>query len=106
LIKTECFPFKIDKGEKMAKYVLIHEVGKELTAELGEPFAKAIKINHTLDAYWVGSFYLREEGRLYCEWDAKDTDSIREVIAKVAPDFKEDPIYEMELNICSEDYRE
>jgi hypothetical protein len=31
--------------------------------------------------------------------------SSRQVIAKVAPDFKDDPIYEMELNINSEDYR-
>jgi hypothetical protein len=100
-----CIPAEIDGGNRMAKYVLIHEVGKDLTMELGEPFAQAIKVNHTLDAYWVGSFYLREEGKLYCEWDAKDTDSIRQVIAKVAPDFKDDPIYEMELNINSEDYR-
>jgi hypothetical protein len=89
----------------MPKYFVIHEVGKELTEELGLPFAQAVKANHTIDAYWIKSVYLREEGKIYCEWDAKDVDSIRQVIAKVAADFKDDPIYEMELMINSEECR-
>ncbi len=47
-----------------------------------------------------------EKGKLHCEWDAKDIDSIRQVIAKVAPDMANDEIYEMELMMNSEDYRE
>ncbi len=36
----------------MAKYLVIHNVGKDFTLELGEPFAQAVKANHTVDAYW------------------------------------------------------
>jgi len=90
----------------MPKYVLIHNIGKELTKELSEPFAKAIKANHTVDAYWVRSWYAREEGKLYCEWDAKNPACMREIIAKVAPDFANDEIYELEYLVNSEDYRD
>ncbi len=90
----------------MPKFILIHTPGKELTMEIAEPFAKAIKAHHTTDAYWVRSWYVREEGRLYCEWDAKNPESMREVIAKIAPDFANDEIYELEYTVNSEDFRE
>ena len=90
----------------MAKYSIIHNVGKDLTLELGLPFAKEVKKVHTVDAYWIRSYYLREEGKLHCEWDAKDIDSIRQVISKVAPELANDEIYEMEFTVNSEDYRE
>jgi hypothetical protein len=89
----------------VAKYMVIHNVGNELTFELAKPFAEAVKTQHTVDAYWINSFYLREKGKLYCEWDAKDVDSVRQVISQVAPDFAKDEIIEMEYRIDSEDFR-
>ena len=62
----------------MAKFLVVHPVGKELTVEAATPFAKAVKANHTVDAYWIGTRYAREEGKLYCEFDAKDAESIRQ----------------------------
>ena len=50
--------------------------------EAATPFGKSAKANHTIDAYWIGSWYAREEGKLYCEWDAKDAESIRQVLTK------------------------
>ncbi len=90
----------------MAKYLVIHNVGKDFTLELGEPFAQSVRTNHTVDAYWVKSFFVREEGKIYCEWDAKDIDSIRQVISKVAPEFEKDEIFEMKYMVNSEDYRQ
>ena len=89
----------------MAKFLVVHPVGKELTLEAGTPIAKAIKANLTVDAYWVKSSYAREEGKLYCEWDAKDAESIRQVMAKAAPEFPTEGIYAIELMIDSEDFR-
>ena len=43
-----------------------------------------MKANHTVDAYWIGSRYASEEGKLYCEFDAKDVESIRQVLTKAA----------------------
>jgi len=90
----------------MAKYLVIHPIGKEMTPELAAPVAKAIKANHTVDAYWIKSMYVRDEGKLYCEWDAKDSDSIQKVIDKAAPGFPSD-IYKLdeEFMINSESFR-
>jgi len=92
----------------MAKFLVVHPVGKELTVEAATPFAKAVKANHTVDAYWIGSRYAREEGKLYCEFDAKDIESIIEVLtkaAKVAGELPTEGIYKIELMVNSEDFR-
>jgi len=91
----------------MAKFLVVHPVGKELTVEAATPFMKALKANHTVDAYWIGSRYAREEGKVYCEFDAKDVESIRQVLAKaakVAGELPTEGIYKVELMV-SEDFR-
>jgi len=89
----------------MAKFLAVHPVGKELTLEAATPIGKAVKANSTVDAYWVRSWYAREEGKLYCEWDGKDAESIRQLFAKVLPEFPVEGIYKMELMVYSEDFR-
>ncbi len=89
----------------MAKFIAVHPVGKELTLEAAAPIAKAVKTNLTVDAYWIRSWYAREEGKLYCEWNAKDAESIREVFAKASPDFPVEGVYELEMMVQSEDFR-
>jgi aspartokinase-like uncharacterized kinase len=89
----------------MAKFLLVHAVGKDVTMETATPIAKAAKANSTVDAYWVRSWYAREEGKLYCEWDAKDAESVRQVIAKAAPEFPVEGIYKLEMMVNSEDFR-
>ena len=92
----------------MAKFLVVHPVGKELTAEAATSFAKAVKANHTVDAYWIGTRYAREEGKLYCEFDAKDAESIRQVLAKankIAGELPTEGIYKLELVVSSEDFR-
>ena len=91
----------------MAKFLVVHPVGKKLTLEAATPVAKAVKANATVDAYWVRSWYAREEGKLYCEWDAKDAKSIRQVVTKAAPEFHVEGIYELESEfmVSSEDFR-
>ena len=89
----------------MAKFLAVHPVGKELTSEKATPVGKAVKAGSTVDAYWVRSWYAREEGKLYCEWDAKDAESVRQVITKVAPDFPTERVYKIEMMLSSEDFR-
>ena len=67
-----------------------------------------MKANHTVDAYWIGSRYTSEEGKLYCEFDAKDVESIRQVLTKAAEIARELPtegIYKLDLMVNSEDFR-
>jgi len=89
----------------MARYLAIHPVGGELTLEGGTPLAKSIKAHLTVDAYWISSIYVPETGALYCIWDAKDTDAIRKVLAKAAPDLPTQGPYLITMNIHSEDFR-
>jgi hypothetical protein len=89
----------------MAKFIAVHPVGKEMTVEAGTPMAKAIKAHATPDAYWVSSVYLREEGKMYCEWDAKDPQAISQVLAKAAPDLPTEGIYQIDMKLDSEDFR-
>jgi hypothetical protein len=91
---------------KMAKFLIVHPVGKELTLEAVTPVAKAIKANVTVDAYWTRSTYVREEGKLYCEWDGKDVASIKKIIDKAAPGFPTE-IYKLddEFMVHSESFR-
>jgi hypothetical protein len=91
----------------MAKFLVVHPAGKKLTVEAATPVGKAVKANHTVDAYWVRSWYAREEGKLYCEWDAKDVESIRKVMAKATPDFPVEGIYKLdaEFMVNSENFR-
>jgi len=89
----------------MAKFLAVHTVGKELTLEAVTPDAKRLKAILTGDAYWIKSSYAREEGKLYCEWDAKDAESVRQALAKGAPEFPLDGVYEVDMMINSEDFR-
>ncbi len=88
----------------MAKFLVVHPVGKELDLE-DTSGGKAIKAGLTVDAYWVRSCYAREEGKLYCEWDGKDAKSIRKVLAKSAPELPVEGIYKIEWMGHSEDFR-
>ena len=90
----------------MAKFFVVHPASKDLTWEAATPLAKAIKANLTADAYWIRSTYVRGEGRLYCEWDAKDAQSIQKIVDKAAPGFPTE-IYKLEneFMVQSEDFR-
>jgi len=92
----------------MSKFIVVHPVGGNMDAEAMTPVAKAIKAASTADAYWVRSTYLPEEGKLYCRWDAKDADAIREVMAaasKVAPCPPTEGIYAIGAVVSGEDFR-
>lgn len=88
----------------MAKFLVVHPLGKELTLESGTPIGKVVKANLNTDAYWVRSWYAREEGKFYCEWDAKDAESIRQVL-KATPELPTEGVYKLELMVQSEDFR-
>jgi hypothetical protein len=77
------------------------------TVEEAGEFAKKAKANVTLDAYWIGAtIQLNEQGKvtkIFCEWDAKDAESIRKVLAKV-PGLPVDGVYPM-AKVDAESYR-
>mgnify|MGYP000303553330 CR=1 FL=1 len=80
----------------MAKFLAIHTLPVPITPEEAMAVGNAVKSNVTVDAYWVSSWaQLNEEGkivRIYCEWNAKNADAIREVFSKIQV-FPVDGIY-------------
>ncbi len=90
---------------KNGKFIAVHPVGNEVTMEATTSVGEAVKANHTVDAYWVRARYAREEGKIYCEYDAKDAESVRRVLAKAVPDFPLEGVYKIEWEVYSEDFR-
>lgn len=91
----------------MGKFLAAHTLPSPATVEEAGVLAKQAKANLTLDAYWIGSWVqLNEQGKvtkIFCEWDAKDAESIRKVFAKV-PQLPVDGIYPM-MKVDAEAYR-
>ena len=89
----------------MPKFFLEHTFGTEFferpQAEIDKDF-KAAKANSTTDAYWVKSYLVPELGKIYCEWDAKDAESIKQVFSKTGTPY--DKITETKI-VFSEDFR-
>jgi hypothetical protein len=113
LAGTVVAPWTSAKWEEiqMAKFLVVHPVGTQdvpTFVETATPFAKAVKANATLDAYWIRSWYVPEEGKLYCEFDAKDAGSIRKVLdaaVKASFEVPTEGIYPIALTVNSEDFR-
>jgi len=91
----------------MGKFLVGHTLPSPATVEQAGMFAKAAKANLTLDAYWVGAtVQLNEQGkvtRIFCEWDAKDKESVQKVLSKV-PGLPVDGIWPM-MKVDAESYR-
>jgi hypothetical protein len=91
----------------MGKFLAAHTLPSPATIEEAGVFAKKAKANVTLDAYWIGAtIQLNEQGKaakIFCEWDARDAESIRKVLAKV-PELPVDGIYPM-AKVDAESYR-
>lgn len=82
----------------MGKFLAVHTFPGPMTLDEGAPIAKAVKAACTLEAYWIGSWgQMNQEGKLtklFCEWDAKDVESIRKVLSRI-PQLPVDGIYPM-----------
>jgi hypothetical protein len=97
-----------NKGEEenMAKFLAVHTIGTDFEpSDESTRKTKELRAAGSLDAYWIKSWYVRETGTLYCEWDAKNADAVRAVFAKAWPEFPIDTINPIEWTIHGEDYR-
>jgi len=93
----------------MGKFLVVHPVGGDMDMEAATPLARTIKAECTADAYWVRSWYVPGEGKLYCEWDAKDADAVSQVMAQAAKAVPQVPpvegIYAIGGMVTGKDFR-
>ena len=86
----------------MAKFLVLHPIGGEIG---DKSVGQAIKAALTPEAYWIRSMFVKELGMLFCEWDGKDVESIRQVLTQAAPDFPTEGVYPIEMTMDSEMFR-
>ncbi|MCL5736018.1 MAG: DUF4242 domain-containing protein [Actinobacteria bacterium] len=92
----------------MGKFLVVHPVGADMTPEAAAPVAKAVKASCGPDAYWVRSWYVPEEGKLYCEWDARDSEAVSQAMTAAAQLVPQPPvqgIYAIAAQVTGEDFR-
>jgi hypothetical protein len=91
----------------MGKFLAVHPFPSPIALEQGTPIAKAVKNNCGADAYWVGSWaQLDAQGKitkLFCEWDAKDAESIKKIVGGI-PQLPTEGVYPM-AKVDAEAYR-
>ena len=93
----------------MPRYVAIHPVDPPAEGEAVAPIAKKCKATLSTDAYWVNSILqLTDDGKIskvFCIWDSKSADAVRESLANSLPDFPpSEGIFEIAV-IHGEDFR-
>lgn len=92
----------------MGKFLVVHPVGGNMDLDAATPVGKAVKAQCSADAYWLRSWYVPEEGKFYCEWDAKDAEAVRSAMAKAfqaAPEMPVEGVYPIVASVCGEDFR-
>ena len=92
----------------MGKYLVVHPVGGDMSMEAATPVGKAVKAQCNADAYWARSWYVPEEGKFYCEWEAKDADAVKSAMAaafKIAGELPVEGVYPIAASFSGEDYR-
>jgi len=94
----------------MPKFMVVHSIPRKQMEQMGEipPEQNKMIINLrkecNFDAYWVKSLAVLDHEKLYCEWNAKDPESIRKIWDENVKGIGIDSIAEMQI-IEAEDYR-
>lgn len=76
---------------RIPKFITIHPVDPPVSRGAVVSIAKKCKAGVSLDAYWLSSLLqLNDEGevtKLFCEWDGKDAESVRNSLPASIPEF-------------------
>jgi len=92
----------------MPKYIAIHPVDPAASMDSVGPVAKKAKAGNSIDAYWVKSWCkLNDKGEvmaIYCEWDGKDEQSVRDALTQSIPELPFSEVSPM-AEIHGEDFR-
>ncbi|NLX35889.1 MAG: DUF4242 domain-containing protein [Chloroflexi bacterium] len=95
----------------MAKFLVVHPVGSDLTVEAATPLARGAKANSSAEAYWIRSWYALQEGKLYCEWDAVNAGAVQKALEKAGASLPAEArapvegIYELTMMVDGESFR-
>ena len=94
----------------MPKFIVVHSVPRKQLEQMQEipPEQNRMIINLrkacNYDAYWIRTWAVLDLEKLFCEWNAKDAESIRKVWDENIKGIEIDSIAEM-IIVDAEDYR-
>ena len=93
----------------MPKFLAIHPVDPPADMESVVPIAKKCKAGLNLEAYWVRSWLQTTDdgkvSKVFCEWDGKDADSVRQTLENCIPELPpSEGVFEV-TEIHGEDFR-
>ena len=92
----------------MAKYLAVHPVDPPVGMDAVGPLAQKAKAGVTPDAYWVKSWCeLNDNGEVtavYCEWDGKDAQTVKDALTRLIPELPFSKVSTM-AEIQGEDFR-
>ncbi len=95
----------------MPKFIVVHSVPRDALEKMFEITPEQNKMIINLrkscnyDAYWIKTWAVLDHEKLYCEWNAKDAESIRKIWDANVKGIGIDSIAEMQV-VEGEDYRE
>ena len=91
----------------MAKFMVIHPFPGPMAIADAKPVGKAVKAHNTVDAYWVKTWAMMDDGgkitKIFCQWNAKDVESIQKVLDNI-PNLPTEGISPMQI-FDAEDFR-
>ena len=95
----------------MPKFIVVHSIPRNVLEQMAEmpPEENKMIINLrkacNYDAYWIKTWSVLDHEKLYCEWNAKDAESIRKIWDENIKGIGIDSIAEMQI-VDGEVYRE
>ena len=93
----------------MPKFVVVHTpFPNPLSVEQAVPLLKRMASGLTADAYWITSWcQANAEGkaiRVWCRWDGKSVEAVRDAVAKLMPEMPIEGVYPL-VTLDSGDFR-
>ena len=87
----------------MPKFIVVHSVPRKALEQMMETPPEENKMIINLrkacnyDAYWIRTWGVLDHEKLYCEWNAKDAESIRKIWDENVKGMGIDSIAEMQV---------
>ncbi|MGD1995342.1 MAG: DUF4242 domain-containing protein [Anaerolineae bacterium] len=81
----------------MARFMAVHNPAVEATQDQMIDGIKRVIASQPPETEWIRSWVVPEEGKLYCEWEAPNADTIRASLEQVADLIPIEAIYEVQL---------
>ena len=79
----------------MARYIVVHSTGGITDQEQAVAAAKRMIRSLPLATKWLNGWLALQEAKMFCEWEAPDTDALLAALEPIAESLPVETIYEV-----------